>query len=224
MFRGPKTTHAHAHTPLRLPRLLSHALLFAFGIIAMSVGINALAKFNNSTRDLKRAAPAGSTVSVDTHDVLDTGYNITVISGVLALLALFSLVPTAGRFLRVQAALLAFFTLWLFAALVAFDVFFANRSAKVVARIGNIVIDPKTVQTIIAGLGATTVYRRVSYLRLPAIIPWFTVLFGASSAVLSFLASRRTTMANSYPVSSAGVDRAAVSEKERSSVVQQEAA
>ena len=48
--------------------------------------------------------------------------------------------------------------------------------------------------------------------RLPAILPWFTFLFGLTSAGLAFAASRRHVAPHLYPVSSAGVDMSEQSE------------
>lgn len=211
MFRHNATAD---HAPLRLPRLISLLFLFAFGVIAMGVGINALVKFNDEKRDLRKQAPQGSTVDVNANDVLDTGYNITVVCGVLALLSVIFLVPTlfGARFLRIQSFVLGFFTLWLFATLIPFDVFFANRSAQVSASIAGFPIQPSVIQTIINSLGQTTRYKDVGYLRLVAIIPWFTFLFGVTSTVLAFMASRRSRATTGYPATSAG-DRGIVNEK-----------
>lgn len=149
---------------LRLPLLGSLLLLVAFGIIGMSVGINALAKFHDEERDLKKAAPSAAVVHINASDVLNSGYNVTVMCGILGLVSALALIPTlAGRWLRIFSLLIAFFTTWLFASLVAFTTFFANRSAQVEATIGGVSIDERTIQTIIASLGATTVYKHVSY-------------------------------------------------------------
>ncbi|KAI0087164.1 hypothetical protein BDY19DRAFT_893624 [Irpex rosettiformis] len=213
---------------LRVPLLGSLLLLFAFGVIGMSVGINALVKFHDEERNLKKAAPSGASVTIDASDVLDSGYNVTVMCGILALVSVLASVPSlAARWLRVFALLMAFFTTWLFASLVAFTTFFANRSAQVDATLGGLTVPDSVVQTIIASLGATTVYKHVNYLRLPAILPWFTFLFGLTSSVLAFAASRRPVRPHVYPVSSAGIDdQAEVSpidekkEKTRTSVEQ----
>ncbi|KAI0683271.1 hypothetical protein BC835DRAFT_1216869, partial [Cytidiella melzeri] len=172
--------------------LTSLLLLLAFGIIGMGVGINALVKFHDQQHDLTKAAPAGSTVTVNANDVLDSGYNVTVVCGVLALLAALSLIPAlAARFLRIVSFLIGFFTLWLFASLVAFTHFFATRSAKVTATLDGVPIPSSLVQTIVASLGATTQYKHIHYLRLSAILPWFTFLFGLTSAVLALIGSRK---------------------------------
>ncbi len=151
-------------TGLRLPLVGSLVLLLAFGVIGMGVGINALVKFHDEQRDLTAAAPTGSQVTVNASDVLDSGYNVTVMCGLLALLSALALLPAlSARFLKVFAGLIAFFTLWLFASLVAFTTFFANRSAKVTATLGGFPVPDNVVQSIIASLGATTEYKHVDY-------------------------------------------------------------
>ena len=90
------THHAdakHSAHPLRPPRLLSLVLLFAFGIAGMGVGINALVKFNDEQRRFKSAAPGGATVHTDANDVLDSGYVITVVCGLIALASFLFLTP-----------------------------------------------------------------------------------------------------------------------------------
>lgn len=59
-------------------------------------------------------------------------------------------------------------------------------------------------------------------MRLPAILPWFTFLFAAIATALSFVGSSHARTATAYPVSSAGIDRENVSEKEKARVAQQD--
>lgn len=59
-------------------------------------------------------------------------------------------------------------------------------------------------------------------MRLSAILPWFTLLFAISSAVLSFLDKRSARKVNAYPVSSEGIDREEVSEKDKARIAQQD--
>ena len=156
-------------TALNLARIGSLLLSFAFGVIGMGVGINALVKFHRSTHQLEAAVPAGTSVSVDTSDVLDPGYVLTVVCGLIALasftflLPIFLLPAFAGRTLRFQGAILAFLSVWLFATLIPFDHFFASRSAKVSASVSGIPIPPSVIQQVVAGLGATLQYRHINY-------------------------------------------------------------
>lgn len=214
---------------LRIARLASLVLSTAFGIIGMGVGINALVKYKEQKRELEGAVPAGATVNIDTSDVLNSGYVVTVVSGLIALASFIFLIPAAIPSLakrtgshRIQSAILGFLTIWLFAALVAFTVFFSSRSAKVTAFLGSFSIDQATIQQIVGSLGATTKYSEIDYLRLPAILPWFTFLFGITSSALLFAEARNTSRAATYPVSSAGVDQKERSEKDQASVDQQE--
>ena len=154
---------------LRTARLASLFLSFAFGVVGMAVGINALVKFNQEKKELLGAVPAGATVDVDTHDVLNSGYVLTVVCGLIALASFLFLLPVfvlpalVGRTLRLQGAVLAFLSVWLFATLVAFTDFFANRSAKITASIAGLSLSPEVIQTIVASLGATTEYKHVDY-------------------------------------------------------------
>lgn len=159
-----------ASAPLRLPRMLSLALLVVFGTIGMCVGINALVKFEDQKRQLAKAAPSGATVDIDTHDVLNSGYVTTVVCGLLGLAAFIFLLPgflsgtyASRSLLRVQSLVLGFLTVWLFPTLLAFTDFFANRSAKVTVAIGTFVLPDSLVQQIVSELGASTVYKDVGY-------------------------------------------------------------
>ena len=144
-------------------------MAFAFGVIGMSVGINALAKYNDQKHDLQNAAPAGATVHIDASDIVSVGYVLTVVCGLIALSALFFLPstlrasPLASRMLGVQTAVFGFLTVWCFAALVPFTDFFATRQAKVTAFVGSLQLPDGLVQQMQNQLGATPVYRDVHY-------------------------------------------------------------
>ena len=57
--------------------------------------------------------------------------------------------------------------------------------------------------------------------RLSAILPWFAFLFGLTSTVLSFLESRDARRhSHVYPVSSSGIDREDIKEKDAAQVGQ----
>lgn len=173
--------HHPAHAPLRIPRLLSLLLTWAFGTIGMCVGINALAKFNDQKRQLVAAAPQGATVSINTSDILNVGYVSTVACGLLALAAFIFLLPgfLSGKFsshshLRLQSLVLGFITLWLFPTLIAFTYIFVHHSAKIVVAIGSYVLPDSLVQEVLSQLGATAVYKDVDYREspfLPALLP-----------------------------------------------------
>ncbi|EED82259.1 predicted protein [Postia placenta Mad-698-R] len=193
-------------------RLVSLVLSFAFGIVGMATGINALAKSNSSKSAVRRAASGlGATVNIDTHDVLSSGVVITVVCGLIALTSFFTLVHALlarfrwrvsaasssadiGRHLRTVpltgAHVLTFLTLWLFATLVPFTDFVANRQAKVTAYIGGVQLPPNLIQGTEAELGVTPVYHRLGYLRAGTVLPWIAFLFAVTSAALSYAYAR----------------------------------
>ncbi|KAJ3757578.1 hypothetical protein EV360DRAFT_45739 [Lentinula raphanica] len=196
--------------PLKTHRLLALFMAFAFAVISGSVGLNALVKSNQQKSTVKKLLPEGTTLTVDDDDVFQSGIVITTVSALIALLTsiymlnlLLSYHKThASRFTHLSNRLLpfewvslAFCAIWLFATQIPFTHFFATRSAQVSAFIGNVQVPPSLVQIVENQLGFTTVYRHISYLRLSAILPWFTFLFTSIAAVVSFLASRRR---NSY--------------------------
>ncbi|GAV98688.1 hypothetical protein F5879DRAFT_970724 [Lentinula edodes] len=192
--------------PLKLHRLLSLFMAFSFAVISGSVGLNSLVKSNQQTSTVKKLLPAGTSLVVDDNDVFHSGVVITTISALIALLTLIYILllllshrmTKNNRFTRLSNQLLpfewmslAFCAVWLFATQVPFTHFFATRSAQVTAFAGNVQIPPGLVQIVENQLGFTTVYRRIHYLRLLAILPWFAFLFTSIAAVVSFLASRR---------------------------------
>jgi hypothetical protein len=215
--------------PYKVSRLVSLALAVVFGIVAMSVGINALAKSNDQKDALRNAtARLGVTLFINTDDVLKSGIVLTVGSGLLALVSFLSLVaillslPFAKRAgsLNIQTALLGFLTVWIFASQVPFTYFFANREAKVTAFAGKFQLPDSAVQATEKQLGATRIYKDIDYLRLSAILPWFAFLFGLTSTILSFLASRRAARSPTHPPS---VGQQAIDEKNEARISTEEA-
>ena len=87
-------TTAHA-------RLAALALSCAWGIIAMSTGINALAKSNAQKRALKHDVPAAVSVRIDTDDVLDSGIVVTVVCALIALVSFLALLHALVFRLRI---------------------------------------------------------------------------------------------------------------------------
>lgn len=161
--------------PLRTARLAALALSFAFGVIGGGVGINALVKFEDEKKSLQKIVPAGATLTIDTDDVLASGIVLTIGCGLVALASAAFFVSAlsahlARRFLRLQAAVLAFLSVWTFAVLVPFTDFFANHQAKISAMLGTIPIPESIIQSIQDEVGATPIYRDVPYResRLPA--------------------------------------------------------
>ncbi|KZT02846.1 uncharacterized protein LAESUDRAFT_729817 [Laetiporus sulphureus 93-53] len=196
---------------LHTTRLLSLVLSFAFGIVALSTSIDALAKSNRQKATLRREAAKLSssiTVDIDTHDVFASGVVVTVVSGLIALVSFLALAHAAlarARPSKAAAAartvplfsahLLAFLALWLFATIVPFTDFVANREAKITAYLGSTPLSASTIQSEENALGLTPVYHKLGYLVTGAILPWFTFLFASTSAGLSYLAARRARYA-----------------------------
>lgn len=176
-------TTAHA-------RLAALALSCAWGIIAMSTGINALAKSDAQKRALKHDVPAAVAVRIDTDDVLDAGIVVTVVCALVALISFLALLHALVFRLRIAkrspdhradtwhplhtrhapragAFALAFLSVWLFATLVPFTDFVANRSAKVTASLGGTPLSPQEIQTYQDALGLTSVYHKLGYRAYP---------------------------------------------------------
>ncbi|KAJ6516923.1 hypothetical protein C8R47DRAFT_1000910 [Mycena vitilis] len=201
--------------PLKFPRLLTLFLAWAWSIIAFAIGINAFVKSNKDKNRIKDQVPPPTDISINTSDVFAAGVVVTVISGLIFLLTTFYLAfllldhrrgrttspsSTSGfsarpsvstRTLPVQYATLGFLAVWLFATQVAVTVFVAKRSARVGASINGVPLPASVLQTVERALGAKTRYRDFDYLKLLAILPWFTFLFTLLAAITAFLAARR---------------------------------
>ncbi|EIM83785.1 uncharacterized protein STEHIDRAFT_100777 [Stereum hirsutum FP-91666 SS1] len=201
---------AYESVPMRTLRLAALFMSFAFGVIGGSVGLNALIKSNQEHTTVNRAAAAlSATITIDDKDVFDSGIVLTTVCALIALLSLIYFLltllsrpsssshptstppPLGTRTLPLQSLSLAFCALWLFATQIAFTDFVANREAGISATIGGQQVPESFLQAAEAQLGVTGVYRRIHYLRLLAILPWFAILFTSIAAVILFLASRR---------------------------------
>ncbi|EPT02505.1 hypothetical protein FOMPIDRAFT_12284, partial [Fomitopsis schrenkii] len=182
-------------------RLAALALSCAWGIIAMSTGINALAKSNAQKRTLKHEVPAAVSVRIDTDDVLHSGIVLTVVCGLIALVSFLALLhallararPASWQkhAHRAGALALAFLSVWLFATLVPFTDFVANRAAKVSATLGGAPLSPAEIQAYQDALGLTTVYHKLGYLVTGTVLPWITLLFASLASLLSFVHARQ---------------------------------
>ncbi|KAF8191261.1 hypothetical protein BJ912DRAFT_1058261 [Pholiota molesta] len=73
-------------------------------------------------------------------------------------------------------------------AWVPYMVYFTSRQAKVTAFIGTTQLPDSLVKSAEAAAGSTGVYKKISYLRLFAIFPWFTLFFSLSAAAVLFRA------------------------------------
>ena len=157
-------------TPYRFARLSSLILSFSFGIVGLGLCINSLVKSGDDKDRLRRSAPNGATIDIDTNDAFDSGVVVAVASGLVALASLLSFPGIMGskrfsspRGLNFQSAFLAFCTVFLFACLVPFTDFVANREAKVTAFIGNLPVPEVIIQQVEGQLGVTPVYKHIKY-------------------------------------------------------------
>jgi len=181
--------------PLRNAILGTLAMTWAWGVIAGSVGLNALIKSNQQKSRFRKTIPPPTVITINTNDVFTSGIVLTTVCATIVVICtiyflLLALSPTRfTRTLRIQGGILAFFATWLFATLVPFTLFVARRSAKITARIGNIQLPDSVIQGAEKEFGTTSVYRQIGYLRLVAILPWFAFLFTVIAAVVQFHAA-----------------------------------
>lgn len=173
------------------------AMTFAWGVIAGSVGLNALIKSNQQTTKLKKSV-GPIQLDINTKDVFNSGAVLTTVSALIAVVSLLflllSFISTKRRTSNhIQGGILAFLATWLLATLIPFTLFFATRAAKVTARLGGITLPQQAIEQAEKSLGVTGVYKEIGYLRLVAILPWFTMLFTFIAAGVLFAAGSRTS-------------------------------
>ncbi|KAJ7489128.1 hypothetical protein FB451DRAFT_1223809 [Mycena latifolia] len=201
--------------PLKFARLITLFLAWAWAVIALGVEINAFVKSNKDKDGIRKEVPRPTTVSIDTNDVFQSGVVVTTVVAVILFLCTvyigLLLVDNSRRSglstrtLVVQYLSLGFFAIWLLATQIPVTVFVATRSARVEAFIDGLKLPDSVVATIERALGAKTKYSSFGYLKLIAIIPWFTFLFTLIAAVVSFMASAHARRnATSAPISSTG--------------------
>jgi len=185
--------------PLRAARLGALFLSFAFCVIGLSVGLNALVKSNQDRSTIRKAVAAtpGASVNIDINDVFSSGAVITAVCALLALLSTvffaFTWCPVRNKrfWFRLQSCSLLFCSIWLFATLIPFDYFVANRQVQVSASLNGVSVPANVIQTVEAGLGFTPVYKDIDYLVLLAVLPWFALLFSVIAGVVLHFAARR---------------------------------
>ncbi|KAG6811331.1 hypothetical protein H0H92_007950 [Tricholoma furcatifolium] len=201
-----------AVVPLRGAVLGSLFMTWAWGVIAGSVGLNALIKSNQQKSHFRKVVGPSTHVDINTNDAFKSGIVLTTVSALIAVLtSIFLLLLFANRrlftrTLRIQSLLLAFCALWLFATQVPFTDFFANRSAKVTATIDGIAVPQSVIQGTEKLLGTTSIYRHIGYLRLVAILPWITLLFTIITSVVLFVAGSRAQRATAVPADAVPVE------------------
>ncbi|RDB16463.1 hypothetical protein Hypma_002817 [Hypsizygus marmoreus] len=212
-MRSTNTTNTGA-VPMKSAIFAALAMAWAWGVIGGSVGLNALIKANQTQSRLKSRVPPPAVVTITVDDVFHSGVVLTTVAALIAVLCtiftLLLVLPStkglAKRSLRIQSFILAFCATWLFACAVAYTVIFATRNAKVSASIGGIELPPALVEQAEQVLGSTRIYRHIDYLRLVAILPWFTVLFTFIAAGVLFVAGSRARHNVGAPEASAGQD------------------
>ncbi|KAJ6551136.1 hypothetical protein B0H19DRAFT_995614 [Mycena capillaripes] len=187
--------------PLKFPRLITLFLAWAWSLISLAIGINAFVKSNKDKNGIKDEVPAPTTISIDTNDVFQAGAVVTTISVlilVLSTLYIGLMVVDANarsgistRTLPLQYLSLGFLAVWLFATEIPVSLFVSTRSAKVSASIDGIMLPNNVIKTVERALHAKTRYKDFSYLKLLAILPWFTFIFTVAAALVAFLASSR---------------------------------
>ncbi|EDR09850.1 uncharacterized protein LACBIDRAFT_325712 [Laccaria bicolor S238N-H82] len=179
-------------------RIYFYAVLFfiwAFGVISVGVGAHAWVKSHQEKRAVKAAVVAPTVVSINTHDVDTAGIVVTVACGITAAFSAISallLFLKHTRFFLAQSIGLCLCAIWIFAGLVAFDFYFHTRSARVTATVGGIAVPQAIINSVEKQLGVTGVYNQLEYLRLVAIIPWFTLLFTIIGSIIFAVSAGKT--------------------------------
>jgi hypothetical protein len=192
-------------------------MAWGMGIAAGGVGLNALIKGNQEQTRLKRHVPPPTILTIDIHDVFNTGVVVTTVSALVgvicstAILLLFTpflRVPSYSGTIRTVAYTLTFCAAWLLAALIPYTFYFATRSAVVTATVNGIKLPDGLVEKAQASLGATSIYHKMYFLRLVATVPWATFLFTVIASIVLFTAASRATSHAMTHASHATDDRA----------------
>ncbi|EJD41860.1 hypothetical protein AURDEDRAFT_115300 [Auricularia subglabra TFB-10046 SS5] len=164
------------------------ALTNALGVVSMSLGISALVKSINEKHKVDKAAPPGVKVDINDSDVVAVGAVLTVGCGFLALACFISLV--LGVFKKswpsrpgLQGGIIGFLSLWILATVIPTLVLARTREAKVAAFLGTTQIPDVLVQAAEKAAGVSRVYWDHDYLRIAAIFPWVTFVFGAITSI-----------------------------------------
>ncbi|KAF8628289.1 hypothetical protein AX17_005993 [Amanita inopinata Kibby_2008] len=184
--------------PFRLACVVTLILACTWGLIAMGVGLNALVKSNQMKGRVKRIVPPPTIIVINDNDIFHSGIAATMVLALITLLCavfiLFHLrAPLSSMPLRAQAFLLAFCAAWLFAALVSYTHYYETRSAIISAFIGGTPLPEIAIQAVQRSLGLTSRYRDFWFLRLFAILPWFTFLLTLAASVVLFMAASRAS-------------------------------
>ncbi|KAG8805350.1 hypothetical protein FRC17_005555 [Serendipita sp. 399] len=199
-----------ANIPLKVPRLVSLTLAWAFGCLGGAVGVNAIVKRNQEVSHVKGLVAAlHITLWVDTWDLLRAGIVLAVGCAVLAVVASIwiglilldsskssssssSARPLSTRLLTAEWASLAFMTVWLLACNIPVTKTAVNGRVHTRAFLPTgVELSQAAVATTERSFGINSAYWSRDYIHLQIIPPWFAFLFALVATVVSFLASRR---------------------------------
>jgi len=126
-------------------------------------------------------------VQVDTHDIFSLGVVLIVgcggliVTSLLAILTSFVDLSFIPRILESLA--FGFWSIWIFACVIANTVISRTRSAKVL--VGGRQLPASLVQQASEAVGVSPRYWDNSYVRFYAIVTWFTLLFAVLSTFVS---------------------------------------
>jgi len=178
---------------LRIPLLVSLFITFALSLASFALEIHSLVESKDDKKRLKKvAATQGAKISIDTSDVLNPGYVLTAALGLTLVSCLGFLALNIRKAPSLlQPLLLSFCAAWVFATLVPFTLFVATHRAKLTGTLFGIPISQQVFDILEKGIGATSIYNKIDYLRQAVILPWIAFLFILISIVLSFLERRR---------------------------------
>ncbi|KAM6494881.1 hypothetical protein JOM56_009504 [Amanita muscaria] len=196
--------------PFWTARLVALALLLASAIFNVGLGLNAAVKAKLANQMNNKMSPfiaslvtfseqdrkAPIRIDVNTQDIAKAGAAVTSVSAFIAVscaLMIFlhlrgSLSPLTPRR---QGAFLVFCGALLFAPLVSYTLVYQSRSANVAVSVFSIRVPENIVQIAQSGLGIQSKYSQIDFLRLMAILPWFTVLFSLTTAGMLLVARRQ---------------------------------
>lgn len=204
----------HADVPLWTGRAGALIMAWAWSILAFGVAINAYVESRHDQHLASTLAPPGAVIKIEDGDVFKAGAVILAVCLVIFVitslyLAMLLIRPASlnhSRFIAIQAGTLAFFATWLFAVLVPYTHFVRTRSAIITASIGGQPLPQSIINSLVQSVGRqsglTPRYRDHGYLRLVAILPWFTLLFTIIASTLLYVAaSRAKELHHTQPVS-----------------------
>ncbi|KIL62825.1 hypothetical protein M378DRAFT_165288 [Amanita muscaria Koide BX008] len=193
--------------PIWTARLVALALLLASAIFNVGLGLNAAVKAKLANQMNNKMSPfiaslvtfseqdrkAPIMIDVNTQDIAKARDTVTSVSAFIAVscaLMIFlhlrgSLSPLTPRR---QGAFLVFCGALLFAPLVSYTLVYQSRSANVAVSVFSLRVPENIVQIAQSGLGIQSKYNQIDFLRLMAILPWFTVLFSVITAGMLLVA------------------------------------